>query len=98
MVRYVLSDPGNFAVRYGTFGTTPLSPMKTATSDYEYRYGRMETIRGSQAIALDDDAETSDQLSTIENARLLRADAIDEMLNFPFEQLFARPVANDPAS
>lgn len=55
VTRYVLSNPGNFAVIMGR----SVIPIITDESgrpffgdDYEYRYGRMETIRNGEDVAL----------------------------------------------
>jgi len=55
IVRYVLSQPGNFAVVMGR-SVTPIITDESGQpffgEDYKYRYGRMETVRRGDGLAL----------------------------------------------
>jgi transketolase len=55
VVRHVLSQPGNFAVVMGR-SVTPIITDESGQpffgEDYNYRYGRMETVRVGEALAL----------------------------------------------
>ena len=55
IVRYVLSNPGNFAVIMGRSAlpiVTDENGQPFFAGDYEYRYGRMETIRKGERLHL----------------------------------------------